>query len=280
MNVVALIDKEKLKKNMIKQAVALAISGDWTQAVTINQSIIDEFPRDVEAYNRLGKALSELGQNDQALEAFKLSLEIHAHNDIAKKNIQRIERLAQNPANSLGNSELQVSIEKSDQTIVTRLINLAPSSVILRLAPGNNVSLNCVKTSIKVILANDEYVGQIEPKLATRLNKLIAGGNRYQANVTSVSSEELELIIKEIFKHPSQLRMVSFPSAISTKTSESLNEIGNSSISSHRPSIPNKPMVIKDWSDDDTEPGDDEEYSPVFNRIVSEDHEDELVGNL
>ena len=32
--------------------------------------------------------------------------------------------------------------------------------------------------------------------------------------------------------------------------------------------------------DDDTEPGDDEEYSPVFNRIVSEDHEDELVGNL
>ena len=27
-------------------------------------------------------------------------------------------------------------------------------------------------------------------------------------------------------------------------------------------------LVIKDWSDDDTEPGDDDAFTPVFHRII------------
>ena len=278
MNIVGLVDKERIKKDTVKDAVAFALSGNWSKAVNTNQSIIDEFPLDVEAYNRLGKAYSELGHNDQALKAFKTSLGIKTQNDIAKKNIERLENLAQNPAYNLGNSELQVSIEESGQTTVTQLINLAPPSVIRRLAPGNKVSLKCVKQSIKITLENEEYVGQIEPKLATRLNKLISGGNRYQANVTRVNGEELVLMIKEIFRDPSQSNMVSFPSAISINTAESLNEIGISKINSHQHSVSTKPVVIKDWSNDDTEPGDDNDYSLGFDRIVSED--DESIGNL
>ena len=85
-------------------------------------------------------------------------------------------------------------------------------------------------------------------------------------------------MIKEIFKDPSQSNMVSFPSAISINTAESLNEIGISKINSHQHSVSTKPVVIKDWSNDDTEPGDDNDYSLGFDRIVSED--DESIGNL
>ena len=278
MNIVELVDKERIKKDTVKDAVAFALSGNWSEAVDTNQSIIDKFPLDVEAHNRLGKAYSELGQNDQALKAFKTSLGIRTQNDIARKNIERLENLARNPTDNLGNSELQVSIEESGQTTVTQLINLAPPSVILRLAPGNKVSLKCVKQSIKITLENEEYVGQIEPKLAARLNKLINGGNRYQANVTRVNGEELVLMIDEIFRDPSQSNMVSFPSAISIDTPESLTEIGISKVSSHQHSVSTKPVVIKDWSNDDTEPGDDNDYSPGFDRIVVKD--DEAIGNL
>ena len=29
------------------------------------------------------------------------------------------------------------------------------------------------------------------------------------------------------------------------------------------------PIAVKDWSDDDTEPGDDEAFSPVVHRIIN-----------
>ena len=269
MNSTEMIDNKRLKKDMVKEAISMALSGDWSRAISINQSIIDEFPSDVEAYNRLGKAFSELGQNDQALKSFKTSLDISSHNDIAKKNVERLESLSYQSAYDLGNSELQVSIEESGQTTVTTLINSAPPPIIRRLAPGNKVLLNCVKKTIKITLKNEEYVGQIEPKLATRLTKLIGGGNRYDANVTSVSEEGLAVIIKEVFRDPSQSKLVSFPSQISTKTTESLNEIGISEIDSQQHALSVKPMALKDWSDDDTEPGDDNDYRIGLDGIVS-----------
>ena len=152
MNSTEMIDNKRLKKDMVKEAISMALSGDWSRAISINQSIIDEFPSDVEAYNRLGKAFSELGQNDQALKSFKTSLDISSHNDIAKKNVERLESLSYQSAYDLGNSELQVSIEESGQTTVTTLINLAPPPIIRRLAPGNKVLLNCVKKTIKITL--------------------------------------------------------------------------------------------------------------------------------
>ena len=33
-------------------------------------------------------------------------------------------------------------------------------------------------------------------------------------------------------------------------------------------------LIIKDWSDDDTEPGDDDAFSPVFHRIINSADED------
>ena len=60
-------------------------------------------------------------------------------------------------------------------------------------------------------------------------------------------------------------------------TAESLNEIGISKINSHQHSVSTKPVVIKDWSNDDTEPGDDNDYSLGFDRIVSED--DASIGS-
>ncbi|MYA62592.1 MAG: hypothetical protein F4X94_08485 [Dehalococcoidia bacterium] len=54
---------EKIKNERAKKAVALAMKNRWEEAVAVNQTIVRDFPEDIGSYNRLGKALSELGRN-------------------------------------------------------------------------------------------------------------------------------------------------------------------------------------------------------------------------
>jgi hypothetical protein len=64
---------------------------------------------------------------------------------------------------------------------------------------------------LTVETAGGEYVADVEPKLALRLSKLLAGGNKYAAAIASVSDDSLRVIIKETFQDPSQVGRLSFP---------------------------------------------------------------------
>ena len=54
--------------------IRLAMAGDWKGAAAANSAIVEAFPEDVEAINRLGKALTELGQTKKAVEAYERAL--------------------------------------------------------------------------------------------------------------------------------------------------------------------------------------------------------------
>jgi len=85
-----------------KQAVALAMEGRWREAVSANQSLIENFPNDVTAYNRLGRAYMELGEYSQAGEAYRRAMELDPYNVIAKKNLERLSRLGEAVVDSQG----------------------------------------------------------------------------------------------------------------------------------------------------------------------------------
>ncbi|KPL15334.1 MAG: hypothetical protein AMJ93_16700 [Anaerolineae bacterium SM23_84] len=63
--------KEELRKRWIGQAVELALMGRWDEAVQANQRILEIFPDDIQAHNRLGKAYSELGRYEEAATAYE-----------------------------------------------------------------------------------------------------------------------------------------------------------------------------------------------------------------
>ncbi len=63
-------------QTLTKEAIALATQGRWQEAMEINNEIIQACPEDVNAYNRLGKALIELGRYEEARDAFGRALEI------------------------------------------------------------------------------------------------------------------------------------------------------------------------------------------------------------
>ena len=63
-----------MKEDKIKTAVLHAMQGKWKDAIKSNEEIILENPTDVDAFNRLGKAFSEIGEIKKSKNAFQKAL--------------------------------------------------------------------------------------------------------------------------------------------------------------------------------------------------------------
>ena len=271
MNASGFAEREMARKEKAKTAVALAMNSRWEDAVTLNRAMLREFPNDLETFNRLGKALTELGRNKEAKEAFSSALEISPNNAIAKKNLSRLEKLADDEtprASARAGKGSRAFIEESGKTGVTSLSHLGPAGVRVKLTPGDAVQLEVSGSGLKVSDASGERIGRVEPKMASRLVRLIKAGNKYEAFVTSAEEQELAIMICETFKHPSQSGVVSFPARVSGGVRVYLpgTVLGREGAVD---ATDGDAVAVKDWSDDDTEPGDDEAFTPVLHRIIN-----------
>ncbi len=208
------ISESKLRRQRMREAIELAMQGRWEEAVAANNSIIDLFPNDINAYNRLGKALTELGRYDEATESYSRALEIEQNNSIAKKNLRRLSLLKEaQPVPGGGNhtASPKIFFEESGKAAVTKLEKLASEDVLAKIAAGDQVYLRPKGQGLMVENKTGEYVGQLQPKIGVRLAKLIEGGNEYTAAIARSADSEVKVIIKEVFQHPSQAGLPSFP---------------------------------------------------------------------
>lgn len=205
----------KLIRQSSKQAIALAMEGRWREAVAANKSIIENYPNDVDAYNRLGRAYMELGEYSLARGAYSRAKELDPYNAIAEKNLRRLSHLRETGAISGGGFhrvEPQVFIEETGKAGVVKLYRLAPKEVLAEVDAGDKVNLKIADSNLIVENSRQEYLGQVGPKHSQRLIKLMKGGNRYSATVISSSEDNLAVIIREVYQHPSQEGQLSFPS--------------------------------------------------------------------
>jgi hypothetical protein len=76
---------------------------------------------------------------------------------------------------------------------------------------GDEVYLKPDGNMLNVENAQSEKIGSVEPKLALRITRMMADGNRYAAAVKSLGDSDLQIIIKETYQDPSQIGRVSFP---------------------------------------------------------------------
>jgi hypothetical protein len=205
----------RLKRQRSKQAIDLAMQGRWREAVAANKGILENFPQDVDAYNRLGRAYMELGDYAQAKEAYRQALELDPFNTIAKKNLQRLSYLSEAPASAEGEGrkvEPHQFIEEIGKAGVVSLYHLAPTEVRARLVAGDEVHLKIDGPRLVVEDSRGQYLGQVDPKHGQRLIKLMEGGNKYSAAVVSSTEDAMTVIIREVYQHPSQAGRLSFPS--------------------------------------------------------------------
>jgi tetratricopeptide (TPR) repeat protein len=206
------------RRQLADAAIAHATRSEWEAAADANRQLLELGP-DIDAYNRLGKALAELGRHGEALEAYERALERDATNRIAQRNVERLRLLsaAAKPSTKGKRQEkapATVFIEEMGKTGRARLLNVGGPRVLAPLSPGDAVELTADGDEL-VARVGTATVGTVEPRIASRLLKLISSGNRYEAAITTIheASAELTVIIREVFTHPSNFGKVSFPMA-------------------------------------------------------------------
>jgi tetratricopeptide (TPR) repeat protein len=216
-------EKARLRQRLSKEAIDLALQGSWEEAEAINRDIIEKFPSDVEAYNRLGRALTELRDFDGAKEAYLKALELAPENAIAKKNLARLTSLSESMATLSSNPHktstskaqtrrvaLDLFITEVGKAGVVNLHNVASVDVLAKMGFGDQVHLEARGQHLIVTNEGGEYLGEVEPRQGLRLIKLMRGGNRYDVATLNVEEDKVQVLIKEVYQHPSQVGRPSF----------------------------------------------------------------------
>lgn len=209
-------EDEKLvryKQQRSKEAIDLAMQSKWQEAVQINQEILETFPRDVDASNRLGRAFMELGQLSKATEAYSHTIELDPYNAIANRNLRRIADMDQSEDEDVDTDEVapRQFIEEIGKSGTTGLEELAPKEKRARMVSGDKVFLKVDNNTLNVENRRGEYMGRVPARYAQRLVRLILGGNEYVATIVTSKADELSVIIRETYQHPSQVGKLSFP---------------------------------------------------------------------
>jgi len=210
-------EKARLQRQMSEEAIALAMKGRWKEAVAVNQSIIEVVPTDVEAYNRLGKAYIELGEFAQAKEAYTKTLELNPHNSIARKNL---DLLSQKENSRVAKKKVRSKVSPNffigemGKTGMVTLQKSGSNTALAAMTVSDRVNLKVEGHNVVVENENGEKLGILEPQQGNRLVKLIGGGNKYEAAISSLDNSKTKIFVRETFQHPDLAGKHSFPTKI------------------------------------------------------------------
>ncbi len=211
------VNLTRQKRQLADQAIAHASAAQWAEAAATNRKLIELGP-DAEAENRLAKALWELGELAAAREHYQTALALDPTNRIAERNIDRLKMLlvaaGENtvPAQEGSKAPVGIFVEETGKTGFAFLTDLPDPRQLAQVNPGDNVELVPEDNRLMAI-SNGMRIGVVEPRVAARLLKLIADGNKYAAGVTSLGDKDVRIIIREVFQDPRNYGKVSFPTA-------------------------------------------------------------------
>ena len=208
-------ERTKTRTQLVEEAINGALDRSWQTALELNQEIAERFGVDEETHNRLGKAYTELGKLDDALTAYRATLELNPLNAIAIKNVNRLEALIEEKAD-LPKGQAAVDIN----LFVEEMGKSALANVVLEkgfdpalVAPGDQVELVAAGDTLKVVSTARKTIGSVEPKLARRVLKFMGGGNKYAAVVATGEEASLRIIIRETYQAAEFAGQPSFPAS-------------------------------------------------------------------
>jgi hypothetical protein len=211
------VNLNRQKRQLADQAIAQATAAQWTEAVATNRRLLELGP-DAEAENRLAKALWELGELGSAREHYQTALALDPTNRIAERNIDRLKMLLVAagektvPAQEGSKAPVSIFVEETGKTGFAFLTDLATPRELAQVNPGDAVELTPEGNRL-IAHSNGVRIGVVEPRVAARLLKLMADGNKYAAGVTSLGDKDVRIILREIFQDPANYGKVSFPTA-------------------------------------------------------------------
>lgn len=211
--------RSRAKIQLGKQSIRFALNGEWLQAAAANRQILDICPSDCEAANRLAKALMELGHYSEARLTLEQLQQRSPSNVIARKNLARLDQLQSGSGEARSQSAVAgkspgIFIADSGKSCTTTLHRMAGPPESTSVSAGDVVALHAQNDGVTVTTLDGRYLGALQRRLGRRVNRLMAGGNRYEAAVVGVEPDGVSVILREAAQAPALRHVVSFPSQV------------------------------------------------------------------
>lgn len=184
-----------------QQAIDAALLHNWEMAISLNEDILRDNPNDLDTLNRLGFAFLKSGNIKKAKLTFQQVKTIDPYNQIALRNLSKIELMKDGTAPDCGNgtaiSPLEF-LEDPGKTKIALCVNIAPSNILSIVTSGQEVYLKPKNHCIEIRDYEQRYLGALPDDLSFKLLKLLEGKNAYRVFVKNVGKNMLSVIVREI----------------------------------------------------------------------------------
>lgn len=198
-----------------EDAIAAALVQDWKKAIAVNSAILKADKTDIDALCRLGFAYLKSGQLTSAKRIYQKVLLLDQYNQIATKNLKKLSALKKKDieTDNEGVMSPMIFLEEPGKTKIVECVHVAPSSVLSTLSAGQEVFLKVKQHGVEIRANNQAYVAALPDDMSFKLNKMIAGGNTYQAIIKAVDKKSVKVLLRELKRGK---RFASQPSFTST----------------------------------------------------------------
>jgi tetratricopeptide (TPR) repeat protein len=180
---------------LISQAIQTALVGDWTNAIALNEQILQEVPNDIDTLNRLAFAYLSVGKPKDAKSLYEKVLALDMKNPIAIRNLKRLNDVKANKVNIPLNN---LFIEEPGKTKVIELLNVADKKVVAYLRTGEKIELTIKRNKIFALDSENQYIGMLPDDICQRLIKFMQAGNQYDAYIRTVDNNRACIFVREI----------------------------------------------------------------------------------
>jgi tetratricopeptide (TPR) repeat protein len=219
------VEAERVKPRAmyVEEAIALALQSRWSEALAVNRALVERHGSDEDSFNRIGKALTELGKLSEALESYSQALQLNPLNPIAQKNTRKLSMMLEDPdgvGGASGSIDVDLFSEEPGKSALTTLKAPAGGTGV-KVSPGDLVDLDIEANTIGARTSRGVSLGQVDTKIARRLIPLMQSGNRYSAVVARIDPDDkIEIVIRETHQSPDNLRKSSFPVSRGSKAGD------------------------------------------------------------
>ncbi len=196
------------------KAIQAMLLGDWKNATSLNKTLLNENPKDIDALNRLAYAFTILGKIQDARSTYRKVLKLDILNQIAIRNIKKLtdfgpRQIAKSISSIKGVNN--IFLEETGKTKIIFLVNTTQPKIIALLKTGQPVITAIKRSKIFIQDQNKQYLGVLPDDIGRRLIKLIKGGNAYTACIKSATEHNVAVFIKEVKRASKYKNQPSFP---------------------------------------------------------------------
>lgn len=179
-------------------AIKAALAQEWKEVIRMTLLLLKDKPDDIDHLNRLAFAYLKTGQTTSAKRSYQEVLKRDPYNQIALKNSKKLGSVKkQDGPRQDGAVSPMMFLEEPGKTKIVTCINPAPTKILSALTSGQEVFLKAKNHTVEIRDSADAYVAALPDDIAYRLIKFIAGGNRYQTIIKSVTKNTVMILIRE-----------------------------------------------------------------------------------